>query len=55
MALGIVSALPLLAAAQNKADPASATPPTLTADYPRDQVGVTVAAAVSSSAAPEKR
>jgi hypothetical protein len=40
IALGIVSALPLLAAAQNKPDSASATPPTVTADYPRDRAGM---------------
>jgi len=39
-AIAIVSALPLLAAAQNKPDSAPAPPPTVTADYPRDRAGM---------------
>lgn len=38
-AIAIVSALPLLAAAQNKPDSAPAPPSTVTADYPRDRAG----------------
>jgi hypothetical protein len=40
--LGIASAFPPLTAAQNKTSPdsASATPPTVTADYPRDRAGL---------------
>jgi hypothetical protein len=42
--LGIVSALPLLTAAQNNTPPgpASATLPPLTADYPRDRTGILI-------------
>ena len=44
IALGIVSALPLLTAAQNTPAPesGSATPPTLTAEYPRDRTGILI-------------
>jgi hypothetical protein len=44
IALVIVSALPLLAPAQNQTAPASAsaTPPTVTADYPRDRSGILI-------------
>jgi hypothetical protein len=44
MALGIVSASPLLTGPQNKTvpDSATATAPTLTADYPRDQAGILI-------------
>ncbi len=44
IALVIVSALPVLTAAQNQnaPDSASATPPTVTADYPRDHSGILI-------------
>ena len=44
IALGIVSALPLLTSAQDKtaSDSASATPPTVTADYPSNRVGILI-------------
>lgn len=42
--LGIISAMPLHTAAQNKTSPdsAPATPPTVTADYPSDRAGILI-------------
>ena len=44
IALGFVSALPLLTAGQNKTPPdsTSATPPPLAADYPSDRAGILI-------------
>ena len=59
IALGILSALPVVTTAQNQAtlDSASPTPPTVRADYPRDRAGIMVLASdwISiPSAAPAK-